>query len=271
LATVKLDGTPVEGKTPFQLRNLAAGPHVLEVSLPGYQTVTKEVVARHGESFRVDIPMPAAEVMANFTSEPPGAQVTLVVDGKRQALGDSPRKVPVDPSKKYEVVFEKDGYVTVTRPLDPSKELALASAAGRGEITIAVVLDRAQIAVAPKDPPPPRDPPKDVIKKDPPKDVVKKDPPKDSPPPKDPPKDPPKEPAVAGTGTLMIGAKPQCKIYVDGKDTGLVTPQRALEVKSGTRRITLVNNDFNIKETFSVEVKPGETAKVIKDYSDKIE
>ena len=70
---------------------------------------------------------------------------------------------------------------------------------------------------------------------------------------------------------FQLGAKPPCKIYVDGKDTGLVTPQRSLEVKAGTRRITLVNNEFNIKETFAVEVKAGATEKVIKDFSDKIQ
>ena len=76
--------------------------------------------------------------------------------------------------------------------------------------------------------------------------------------------------AVAAMGTLQLGAKPQCKIYIDGKDTGLSTPQRTLEVKAGTRKITLVNNEFGIRETFSVEIKPGTTEKVIKDFSDKI-
>jgi len=45
---------------------------------------------------------------------------------------------------------------------------------------------------------------------------------------------------------------------------------RSLELKAGTHRITLVNNEFNIKETFTVEVKAGLTEKVIKDFSDRI-
>jgi hypothetical protein len=75
---------------------------------------------------------------------------------------------------------------------------------------------------------------------------------------------------AAGTGKLTIGAKPPCSVIVDGRDTGRTTPVRELEVKSGPVQVTLVNSEFGIRETFTVNVKPGETSKVIKDYSDKI-
>jgi len=260
-ATVKLDGNPVNGKTPFALTNLSTGKHTIQVDLPGYQSQTLEGVVETGKTTRLDFKLLAAEANARFTSEPAGVKVTLVGEGgKREVVGSTPSGFKVDPATQYEVVFEKDGYVTVTRPLDVATELA--AAGGKSEFTIHVVLERAKIAGNDR-PRPPREPAAS------PKDPVPT------------PREPPKEPAVVtntppaaaptgGMGTLQLGAKPQCKIYIDGKDSGLVTPQRSLEVKSGTHRITLVNNEFNIKETFAVEVKPGQTEKVIKDYSAKI-
>ena len=35
-------------------------------------------------------------------------------------------------------------------------------------------------------------------------------------------------------------------------------------------KITLVNNEYGIKETFSVDIKPDATEKQIKDYSDRL-
>jgi hypothetical protein len=113
--------------------------------------------------------------------------------------------------------------------------------------------------------------------------VVKTDVPKD--PPKEPDgpkiddgsvgvKDPPKEPKVTpkatGTGTLMIGSKPSCEIYVDGTATGLHTPQKEMKLAAGKHRITLINNEFGIKESFAVEIKADEPARAIKDYSDRL-
>ena len=78
-------------------------------------------------------------------------------------------------------------------------------------------------------------------------------------------------PAVAkGTGTLLLGSKPPCDIYIDGKDSGLQTPQRDIKLSAGKHKITLVNNEYGIKETFSVEIKPDTVEKQIKDYSDRI-
>jgi eukaryotic-like serine/threonine-protein kinase len=80
----------------------------------------------------------------------------------------------------------------------------------------------------------------------------------------------PEPPSAAGAGRISIGAKPQCSIFIDGRDTGRTTPVRDLEVKAGTIAVTLVNNEFGIREKFVVQVKAGETTKLIKDFSDKI-
>jgi eukaryotic-like serine/threonine-protein kinase len=256
-ATVKLDGNPVNGKTPFALTNLASGKHTIEVNLPGYQAQTLEGNVETGKTTRLDFKLLAAEATAKFTSEPAGAKVTLVrAGGARDVVGPTPASFKIDPTQPYEIVFEKDGFVTVTRPIDVNTELA--AAGGKGEFTIAVHLERAKLAE--------RGPARPVREAAPREAAA----PKEAAAPAPPPAAAAPASAAAGSGTLMLGAKPQCKIYIDGKDTGLVTPQRSLELKSGTRKVTLVNNEFNIKETFTVDVKPGQTEKVIKDFSDRI-
>ncbi|MCU1277670.1 MAG: serine/threonine protein kinase, partial [bacterium] len=68
-----------------------------------------------------------------------------------------------------------------------------------------------------------------------------------------------------GDGWLRLGSKPWTNILVDGKETGLHTPQTHLKLGAGSHRITLTNPQFSIKETFSVDIKSGETETVIKD------
>ena len=71
-------------------------------------------------------------------------------------------------------------------------------------------------------------------------------------------------------GSLMLASKPPCDIYVDGNATGLRTPQREIRLDAGHHSITLINTEFAIKNTFTIEVKPGETVRQTEDYSDRI-
>ena len=80
-----------------------------------------------------------------------------------------------------------------------------------------------------------------------------------------PPPAPPSRRAASGEGSLRLGSKPWTNISIDGKDTGLHTPQLKIKLAAGSHRITLTNPQFNIKETFSVEIKAGAEETVIKD------
>jgi hypothetical protein len=259
-AHVKLDDKTI-GDAPLSVRNLATGVHTLTVELDGYKPHTEQVAVEKGKAKKINIKLDATTLTASFVSTPPGAKVTLVSPDGSKETGTTPTDWKVDPGKQYQAVFEKDGYATAQKDFDPAVE---SQAAGGGPtFTVAVVMDKAQMANNPT----PQQPVQKIVRQNPihhdpvqPKDPVQKDP--------TPVKDPPVE--AAGTGFLSIGAKPQCKIFIDGKDTGLSTPQRGYEVKSGPHRVTLVNNEFNIKESVAVDVKPGETAKVIKDFSDRL-
>jgi len=76
---------------------------------------------------------------------------------------------------------------------------------------------------------------------------------------------------AAGTeGTLRLGAKPPCDIYIDGKNTGLKTPQRSIRLTAGKHSVKLVNPEHDISSSFGVKIAPGRTTTVIRDLSEKI-
>ena len=76
--------------------------------------------------------------------------------------------------------------------------------------------------------------------------------------------------ASARSGTLMLGSKPPCKIYIDGRNTGKTTPQRDLRLAPGKHKVTLRNAEHRIKLTFTVRIKPGQKLRIIKDLSDRL-
>lgn len=70
-------------------------------------------------------------------------------------------------------------------------------------------------------------------------------------------------------GTLKIGAKPPCEIVINGRKVGM-TP-RFIKLAPGRHRVSLVNDTYAIRERIGVKIKPGETVRVIRDYSDVLE
>ena len=69
---------------------------------------------------------------------------------------------------------------------------------------------------------------------------------------------------------LLVGSKPPCDIFIDGSSTGLHTPAKDIKLSAGKHKVTLVNNEFSIRDTFTVEIKADQPEKAIKDYSAKI-
>jgi hypothetical protein len=71
--------------------------------------------------------------------------------------------------------------------------------------------------------------------------------------------------AVAGQGMLMVSSKPPCEIWIDGKSTGLTTPQRAIPLPAGTHKVTFQNTAQNITKTVAVSITADQTTKLAKD------
>ena len=284
--TWRLDGESRTDKLPSRIRGITPGPHTVSIDgPPGFLGQNMPITVELGKAPKIEITLQPLDIVAQLESEPAGAMVSLIVDGKRETLGPSPAKTKLDPRKQYQVLFEKAGFVSVNKPIlftgGAEEKIAVtlekagaAAAVAKAEVKAPEVKapevkapevkkePKEKVATAPKEKTPKVETPKVE-----PKETAKVEPKE---------KAEPKEkvdatPAVAkGTGTLLLGSKPPCDIYIDGKDSGLQTPQRDIKLSAGKHKITLVNNEFGIKETFTVEIKADAVEKQIKDYSDRI-
>jgi serine/threonine protein kinase len=70
-------------------------------------------------------------------------------------------------------------------------------------------------------------------------------------------------------GTLVLRSNPPCEILVDGKAIAASTPHE-LKLSAGKHRITLVQDEHDIKDSFTVEIKAGGTERVNRDLHEKI-
>ena len=61
-----------------------------------------------------------------------------------------------------------------------------------------------------------------------------------------------------GNGTLRVNSRPWSQVFVDGRLIGN-TPQMNIQLSPGSHQVTFVNPEFNIRETRSVNIQPGET------------
>jgi hypothetical protein len=278
-AVVVLDGNEL-GAAPLRVGRLAPGAHTVELRAPvGYRSKTLEVELEADERAELEVELAASAVAARFDSEPRGATVTLIADGTPRILGSSPVTTELDPAGSYQVVFSMDGYPVQTR--------AVTVEAGTGVEVLAVMRDTAasRPAAAKREPTParpvakrgeaaaaPRAKPAAVkaparpvgvtaaaAVKAPARPIAATAPARAV-------SNEADEPA-ADTGVLMIGAKPPCQIYIDGRDTGLTTPQRSIALAPGKHKVTLVNREFKIQETFTVGIAAGKTTRLIKELS----
>jgi hypothetical protein len=62
----------------------------------------------------------------------------------------------------------------------------------------------------------------------------------------------------SGQGVLRINTRPWSQVFVDGRLIGN-TPQMNIQLPAGRHTVTLVNSDFNIRQTITVDIRPGQT------------
>jgi hypothetical protein len=306
--TWRLDGEVRTDRLPSKIRGVAAGTHAVVIDAPaGFMGQNTSVTVEAGKAGKVEVTLQPLDIAGAFESTPPGAKVYLIVDGKREPLGLAPAKSKLDPRKTYNVLFEMPGYVSVNRQIMFSgtteekvsvtleKVGAATSTTPATTTTTPTTTTTTTVATTTTTPTEKKNPttttstgpvthPDRTNKTDVTKtDVKAATTTTTTPPPDTTPKQPDKTdttktggdtnatPAAAGgTGTLLLGSKPPCEIYIDGKSTGLHTPQKDIKLPAGKHKVTLVNNEFGIKETFSVDIKADATEKQIKDYSDRL-
>ncbi|ACY15963.1 protein kinase domain-containing protein [Haliangium ochraceum] len=258
-AVVRIDGKVIDLPAPMRIRDLAPGAHELMISAPqGYFSKSQSLVVEAGKAELVHIALEPIEVSGRFTSEPAGARVELVPrgDGAQASvdLGVTPAEAPLAAGQRYDAVFSLAGYVDARIPVEPGS---------RPELTVHAQLSAEPSAAAPAPTKPSPAPTRRAATRPRANNpaAARTQPARRA---------EASAPASDQTGVLMLGSKPPCRIYIDGKDTGKLTPQRALELPVGRHRIRLVNSDYGIEESFSVTIRSGETARVIKDMSERI-
>jgi hypothetical protein len=64
------------------------------------------------------------------------------------------------------------------------------------------------------------------------------------------------------TGFLSIDTDPFTRVWVDGEDTGRTTPVRRLPLSPGHHRVTVLNLELKLCESFPVDVKAGRTVTI---------
>ena len=120
LATVMLDGTPVEGRD-VEVRR---GVHRIEARLDGYVPVSREVVVRAGEEVEVRLALEPGPGTISLQCECPGALVT--VDGVERGTVPLQGPLAVPPGKhQLVVVSEETGRVVRDLLLSPGEELTV--------------------------------------------------------------------------------------------------------------------------------------------------
>ncbi len=202
-------------------------------------------------------PRATAFVDVRIDSKPAGATVMLVDRGKTSFLGTTPVSAAVDPARRYELVFTYPDRATRLEAFDPSKTtrvaVALARMSSKDRKATAMAVDSVgdarpaagarterKAAKVSKPEPSGLDAALDgAIEK-------------------------PAKPS--GEGVLMVSSKPPCEIVIDGKSTGLTTPQRSITLPAGAHKVTLVNAPAGIKKTIAVKITRDQPTKLIQDF-----
>ena len=245
---------------------IKAAPPAKAVAMATTTPTVREVQTTRGTVKLVDV---------RIDSKPAGATVVLVDNGKTSFLGTTPISASVDPARAYDVILTLEGRPTQMSHFDPAKtqrlEIDLAKAVPQAAVAKAVPQAAVKAAAQPAKVETPAAPPAKHHHHDvkPAAGLAaptfgtaeKKAEPKVE-----------KKVAVAeakGSGVLMISSKPPCKIFVDGKDTGLSTPQRSLALLAGPHKITLVNAQENVNKTMAVQITADQSTKLIQDLMTK--
>ena len=249
-ARVFVNGVELGQRTPVSVTDLQPGTYQIRVDNGAtYAAWASQITIPAGQVMT----LPAAvltlrAVTVAFTSEPAGATVTLVRGGERRSIGSTPISADVDVSGgAWTVEMEHNGYRDYSAPLvvavgEPSASHAAAlEAAPRG----------GGGATRPPPPPPPTTSTGRIGSRIGTGIATGVAP-------------PPPETRVAppsgggGNGTLRVQTRPASQVFVDGRLIGY-TPQLHIELSAGRHSITLVNSDFNIRETRTVEIEAGQT------------
>jgi hypothetical protein len=245
-------------------------------SAPGTQAAAPAAPSAPDPAAAGAAPASPELVDVRIDSMPAGATVMLVDRGRAQLIGDTPVDTAVDPSREYDLVFTSAGAPPQVEHLDPRTTRRVEVALGKrdGAEHAADAPRRVEHAPAEHAPaehaaehapaehaPAEHAPAEHAPAEHAPAEHAPARPGRSRPEPRAETRSEP----PSGQGTLMISSKPPCEIVIDGRATGLTTPQRSIALSAGTHRITLLNSEKSIRKVVSVQIIADTTAKIIED------
>jgi hypothetical protein len=206
-------------------------------------------------------------VDVRIDSMPAGATVMLVDRGRAQLIGDTPVDTAVDPSREYDLVFTSAGAPPHIEHLDPRTTRRVEVALGKRDGSEPPAEAPRRVERAPAEHAPAEHAPAEHAPAE--RAAAEHAPAEHAPArpgrPRPEPRAETRSEPPSGQGTLMISSKPPCEIVIDGRATGLTTPQRSIALPAGSHRITLLNSEKSIRKVVSVQIIANTTAKIIED------
>ena len=240
---------------------VAAGPHKLLLQRRGFYPWPLDNAHQfevkpgaNPQIKRILIPRRLQLVISASNVRRGAANFSVYKDTAKILSGKVPKTVAikeVDPKSAYRVIIRAKGHP------DWSKKLAF-----DGTDEISVHAPFAASASADMDPPDP-DPPMHTYMAPPPMyTYMTPRPMYMTPRPM-----PPDMREVGGSkwGYLLINTIPWTKIFVDGQSRG-TTPQLKLKLKAGRHKLVLLNNNFSIRKTFWITIRPGKPTTFIRKF-----
>lgn len=277
--SVAVDGQPIASTTsPFVLAQLTPNvAHSISVSQPGYRPWTTRVELEPGQTLQLPtVNLERVESGFSIDSDPPGASV--LIDGTK--VGETPvRLIDLEPGE-HQVRLEREGHapwdnvlrvstgtvlplqtVSLQSLTPPAPVVAGRSRSGtlsasdggprrRAREPAAAANDSSEPAPSTRQARKPVEP-----EPEPEPAVAVAAPPEPEPPPAA--SHTTSASTKSGPGTLRVNSRPWAQVFVDGKLYG-VTPQRSISLPAGPHTLLLVNEEFKIRKTIQVEIKPGE-------------
>jgi hypothetical protein len=268
-ATVTLDGT-VLGKAPLRVRNLQPGAHVLDLEAPaGYFSRRMEIAVAAGEAKELKVSLDPIE-------EDPAVAAATADDSRSSGKSAKRSRADLKRERKEKAREErqrqKEMRATRVAASKAAREAAKSHKADARASVVAEPLPEADSKPA-KSATSDKESQADADLEAAMADIVGKPSRKKSAAAAAGASSLAPAPAASssGKGTLMLGSKPPCDIMIDGKLTGLKTPQRSMELSAGTHQVVLVNADLGIEKKFKVRIAPGKTTKAIQDLTSKLD
>ena len=251
-AKVFVDGNELPQRTPITVSDLTPGTHALRLEHDGHAAWETSITVAAGQVLALQpVTLGQARIAVRFLSDPSGAEVTLRRGDERRSLGDTPTRGDVDLSGgTWTVEMERAGYQTWTEELNVPP--------GEDAHTVEAELERTERIVSNTPIMRNTNPIMRVTPMDPIVTTMDPDPPD---------MDPVMVASMGGNGTLRINSRPWSQVYVDGRMIGN-TPQMSIQLSAGRHRVSLVNPDFDIRKTITVNIEAGETVTRIVDLNE---